>query len=192
MSSVALWGALRVVQERTVVDWHLSHLFIPNNEFLNHNCVQVNFQVVIMTGKPCMICLTWLLIIQPESWKKKMECNAMGQVKYFLLLPSIPPDVIFNGPAQLHRCFHFSWLIRPLLRLKMGEICCWELHNVIIYYCYFMISNFFLKGKEKLFAVTGKLRWIIIITLWRYILQTSPFSVILKHQSTPQVKEGDA
>lgn len=75
--------------------------------------------------------LTWLLIIQKCLKVKKNKKNAMGQIQSFPLLPSVPSDVIFNGPAQLHRCFHFPWPIRPLLRLKMSEMCCWELHNVI-------------------------------------------------------------
>lgn len=27
----------------------------------------------------------------------------------------------FKGPAELHRCFHLFWLIRPLLRLSLGR-----------------------------------------------------------------------
>lgn len=45
-------------------------------------------------------------------------------------LPPIQFDGISNSRAQLHRCFHFSWMIRPLLRSRMDETRCQKSHNV--------------------------------------------------------------
>lgn len=47
-----------------------------------------------------------------------------------VFLPPIQFDAISNSRAQLHRCFHFSWMIRPLLRSRMDETRCQKSHNV--------------------------------------------------------------
>lgn len=43
-------------------------------------------------------------------------------------LPPIQFNAISNSRAQLHRCFHFSWMIRPLLRSRMDETRCQKSH----------------------------------------------------------------
>ena len=35
--------------------------------------------------------------------------------------PPVPQSALFKGPADLHRCFHLFWLIRPLLKLRLGR-----------------------------------------------------------------------